>query len=163
MSLTETIRERLVEPERRRTVRLINPRAQLKLAGYLLFITLFFGVLVAFNSWSAYGKLFEGTLSTAPAPFKQDILDQTHSYLNISLVLLAAYVFVVLAVTIGYLHRLIGPTVAIERQLRAMLRGDYSARLSLRSGDDLYSDLANHVNDLANRLEMAARAKRPGA
>jgi hypothetical protein len=161
MSLTETLREKLVEPERRRTIRLIKPRAQLKLAIYLLCVTLFFALLVAFNSWSAYGKLFEGTLSTAPAPFKQDILEQTHSYMNISLVLLAGYVLVVLAVTIGYLHRLIGPTVALERQLRAMLRGDYAARLTLRSGDDLYSELANHVNDLANRLEQAAaRAKR---
>ena len=160
MSLTEALREKLVEPERRRTIRLIKPRAQLKLAAYLLCITLVFAVLVAFNSWSAYGKLFEGTLSTAPAPFKQDIMEQTHSYMNISLVLLAGYVLVVLAVTIGYLHRLIGPTVAVERQLRAMLRGDYTSRLTLRSGDDLYADLANHLNDLTNRLEQAARSRR---
>ena len=160
MSLTEALRERLLEPERRRAVRLIKPRAQLKLALYLLIISLGFGVLVAANSWSAYGKLVEGTLSTAPAPFKQDIMAQTQIYLNVSMLLLGGYVFTVLVVTIGYLHRLIGPTVALERQLRAMLRGDYASRLALRSSDQLYTELADQINELSSRLEGAARRGR---
>ena len=160
MSLTEALREKLVEPERRRTLRLIKPQAQLKLGVYLLFVSLVFGGLVAANSWSAYAKLFEATLSTAPAPLKHDILEQTRNYMNISLALLLGYVLTILAVTIGYLHRLIGPTVALERQLRAMLRGDYSSRLELRSNDDLYTELGDQINELASRIESASRRQR---
>ena len=159
MSLTEALREKLTEPERRRTVRLIKPQAQLKLAVYLIAVTLAFAGMVAANSWSAYGQLLGGTLSTAAAPFKDDLLAQSRMYLNVSLLLLLAYVIAVLVLTIGYLHRLIGPTVALERQLRAMLRGDYTARLSLRSSDDLYTELANQINELAARLESAARKR----
>jgi len=160
MSLTEALREKLTEPERRRSMRLIRPQAQLKLAVYLLAITLAFFGLVAANSWSAYGRLFEGTLSTAAAPFKHDFMEQTRVYMNISLLLLLGYVLTVLAVVIAYLHRLIGPTIAVERQLRSMLRGDYSARLSLRHDDELYTDLADHINELASRLEQASRKAR---
>jgi hypothetical protein len=160
MSLTEALREKLTEPERRRTLRLIKPQAQLKLAVYLLFVSLVFGGLVAGNSWSAYARLIEATLVTAPAPLKNDILEQTRNYMNISLALLLGYVLAVLAVTIGYLHRLIGPTVAIERQLRAMLRGDYASRLELRNNDDLYTELADQLNELASRIESASRRQR---
>jgi hypothetical protein len=160
MSLTEALREKLTEPERRRSVRLIKPQAQLKLAVYLLGITLVFFGLVAANSWSAYGRLFQATLTTAAAPFKHDILEQTRMYMNISLLLLLGYVLTVLAVVVAYLHRLIGPTVAIERQLRAMLRGDYASRLSLRHNDDIYTELADQVNELASRLETASRKAR---
>src|SRR5262245_20511908 len=105
MSLVSAIKDRLSEPERRRTVRLIRPRVQLTLAIYLLAISFGFGLLVAFNSWSAYARLFEGTLATAPAPFREDITAQTHLYLNTSLALLGGYVIAILAVTIAYLHR----------------------------------------------------------
>lgn len=160
MSLTEALRDRLLEPERRRAVRLIKPRAQLKLAIYLLLISLAFGGLAVANSWTAYGRLFEGTLSTAAAPFKPDIVAQTRIYLNLSALIVGSYVLTMLVVTIGYLHRLIGPTVALERQLRAMLRGDYASRLQLRSSDELYTELADQINELATRLESAARRSR---
>ncbi len=155
-SVVEALRDRLVEPERRRAVRLIKPRAQLKLAAYLLILSGGFGLIQAFNSWSAYGQLAEAALATAPDPLKQDLLDQTQAYLNASLVLLVGYVLAVLAVSIGYLHRLLGPTVALERHLRALRRGDFTARVSLRGEDGhLYSELANQLNDLAAQFEGA--------
>jgi len=154
-SLVEVFRDRLVEPESRRTVRLIQPRAQLKLFAYLLVISFAFILAEAFNSWSAYANLAEAALASAPAPLKQDVLDQTQAYLRCSAVLLAGYVFVVLAVSIGYLHRLLGPTVAIERHLRKLRNGDYTARIALRDGDHLYAGLASQLNDLASQLEAS--------
>jgi hypothetical protein len=156
MSLVASLRERFAEPERRRTIRLIRPGVQLKLAIYLLAISFCFAGLVAFNSWSAYGRLFEGTLSTAPAPFQHDILEQTRPYLNISFALIAGYVIAVLGVTIAYLHRVIGPIVALERHLRALQRGEYGSRISLRSNDHLYAEMADQLNELASRLETAS-------
>jgi hypothetical protein len=160
MSLVASIVERLSQPERRRTLRLVKPRVQLTLAVYLLLVTFGFGVLVAINTWYAYGRLYQGTLATAPAPFKQDITEQSVLYLNTSLVLGVGYVVAVLGVAVGYVHRMLGPIVAFERHLRALLRGDYTSRLSLRSSDYLYRQMADQLNDLANRLEGSTHSRR---
>ncbi len=159
MSFVASLRQRFLEPERRRSVRLIKPGVQLRLAAYLLAVTFGFGLLVVLNSWSAYGRLYQATLATAAGPFKQDILEQTQLYANTSSVLLVGYVVVVLAVTIGYVHRLIGPIVAFERHLRALQRGDYASRVSLRSSDHVYADMADQLNDLAARLETSGRPR----
>jgi hypothetical protein len=158
-SFVTSLRQRLFEPERRRSVRLVKPGVQLKLALYLLAVTFVFGFLVMLNSWSAYGSLYQATLASASGPFEQDILEQTHFYLNTSSMLLVGYVVVVLAVTIGYVHRLIGPIVAFERHLRALQRGEYSSRVALRGGDQVYATLADQLNDLAARLEMSGRLR----
>ena len=125
------------------------------LAGYLIALTVVFGAVSAFNSWSAFGAIYKALLVTAAAPFEAEILGQARLYLNTSLALFAGYVVCVLAVTIGYVHRLIGPTVALERHLRALRRGEYGERVNLRSNDRLYGELAEHLNELTSRLDRA--------
>jgi hypothetical protein len=159
MSFADSVVDAIVEPTRRRTVRLIRPRVQLKLAAYLLLLSSFFVAAEAFNSWSAYGHMAAHTLSFAPEGLKQDVLDQTQSYLHTSFALLGAFVFALLVFSIGYVHRLLGPIVAIERQLRALRNGDYSARITLREGDHLYHDLANQINHLAAQLQQSDRSR----
>jgi hypothetical protein len=159
MSFVASIRQRLAEPERRRTIRMVRPGVQLKLAVYLLAVSFGFALLLGFNSWAAYGRLFHGTLATAPAPFAQDIVEQTTPFLKTTAALLGGYVIAVLGVTIAYLHRVVGPMVAIERHLRALQRGDYASRVSLRSGDHVYGTLADLLNDLAERLESSTRQR----
>jgi hypothetical protein len=155
MSFVASIRDRLAEPERRRSVRLIKPGVQVKLAIYLIVITFGFTLLLGFNGWAAYGRLLAGSMTTAPAPFKQDVVEQTRPFVHASLALLGGYLFAMLGVTIAYLHRVIGPIVAIERHLRALQRGDYTSRVTLRSGDHLYADLGDQLNELASRLETS--------
>ena len=160
-SLAESLRYRLTEPDRRRTVRLIKPSAQMKLAAYLLIISFGFAVIAAFNSWSAYGRLLEAGLESAPAALRQDIAEQTQNYLHSSLALLAGYVVVVLAFSVGFLHRLLGPTVALERCLRALRNGDYSARMTLRDDDWTFAEVAVQLNDLAAQIEKSAGSRAP--
>ena len=59
MSFVASNRQRLAEPERRRTIRMIRPGVQLKLAVYLLVVSFGFGLYVAnFGSYNAtYGTL----------------------------------------------------------------------------------------------------------
>jgi hypothetical protein len=154
-SLVASIRHRLAEPERRRTIRMVRPGVQLKLALYLLGVSFVFSLMLGFNSYAAYGKLLHGTLATAPAPFTEDIVEQTQPFLKTTFVLLGGYVLTVLGVTIGYLHRVVGPIVAIERHLRALQRGDYTSRCSVRSSDRLYAEVADQLNELASRLETS--------
>jgi hypothetical protein len=159
-SITGAVREWLTEPERRRSIRLIKPRAQLTLAAYLIVVSIGFGLIKAFHGWSAYGVLLQRAIGALPAPMQQDILDQTRAYANTSLALLTAYMSVMVAVSIGYLHRLLGPIVALERYLRSIKDGNYSARLSLRKGDEHYADLAQHLNDVAAQMRRVDRAPR---
>jgi len=155
MALVASIRQRLAEPERRRTIRMIRPGVQLKLALYLLGVSFVFALMLVFNSYAAYGKMLHGTLATAPAPFAQDIVEQTQPFLKTTSALLGGYVLTVLGVTIAYLHRVVGPIVAIERHLRALQRGEYSARVTVRSSDHLYTEVAEQLNELASRLETS--------
>ena len=157
MSVVDAIRDRIAEPERRHALRLLRPRVQLTLAAYLLAVSFVFGALMAFNSWSAYGRLFEGTLSTAAAPFRQDIAEQSRLYMQTSLALAGGYVVAMLLVTVAYLHRVVGPTIALERHVRALQRGEYGSRVALRSSDHLYAELADQLNELAARLESTRR------
>jgi hypothetical protein len=157
MSIAETLRYRFKEPDRRRTVRLIKPGVQLKLAGYLLIITFFFGLVVGLNSWAAYGRLLEVGLESAPTDLRLDIAEQTRNYLYSSAALVACYVFVVLTFSIGYLHSLLGPTVALERFLHKLRKGDYSARLTLRDEDVVFAEVATQLNELAAQIEKTNR------
>jgi hypothetical protein len=158
MSFVEALVDRIAEPTRRRTIRLIQPRAQLKLAAYLIFASVGFVSLEVFNSWAAYARLAEHTLSFAPAALTQEVLDQTQDYLRTSLALLAGFAFCVLIVSIGYVHRLLGPIVAFERCLRALRSGDYAARIAVRSDDHPYAEVANQLNHLAAQLEESVRS-----
>jgi hypothetical protein len=160
-SLAQALLYRFTEPDRRRTVRLIKPGPQLKLAAYVLLISLGFALLWAFNSWSAYGRLLEAGLDSAPTALTQDLQEQTQSYLRSSMALLAGYVLVVLGFSIGYLHRLIGPTIALERYLRVLRGGNYSARVTLRDDDHLYGELARQLNDLAAQIERTVGSRAP--
>src|SRR5215831_16860175 len=155
MALVASIRQRLAEPERRRTIRMIRPGVQLKLPIYLLGVSFVFSLMLAFNSYAAYGKIIHGSLATAPAPFAQDLVEQTQPFLKTTSALLGGYVLTVLGVTIAYLHRVVGPIVAIERHLRALQRGDYAARVTIRSTDSLYAEVADQLNELASRLETS--------
>jgi hypothetical protein len=159
MSLAEVLVERIAEPTSRRTIRLIQPRAQLKLAAYLILASAGFVALEVFNSWAAYGRLAEHTLSFAPAALTQEVLDQTQDYLETSLLLLGGFAFCVLFVSIGYVHRLLGPIVAFERFLRALRSGDYAARIALRGDDHLYTELASELNHLAAQLQESVRSR----
>jgi hypothetical protein len=158
-SLVQALLNRFSEPDRRRTIRLIMPSAQLKLAAYLLIISFAFAAMVAFNSWSAYGRLLEAGLESAPADVRQDLVEQTRNYFYSSLTLIAGYVLVVLAFAIGYLHRLLGPIVAIERCLRSLRNGDHSARVTLRDHDRLFADLGRQINELAALVQRSANSR----
>ncbi len=149
----QSLSGRLAAPNTRQSFRLLRPGVQLRLAFYVLGVSLGFAMLFAFNSWAAYGPIFDATLSTSPAPFAAEIGAQTKNYVGVSLVLLVGYSLTVLALTIAYMQRLLGPTVAMERHVRALERGDYTSRMTIREDEMLYREVAGRLNRLATRLQ----------
>jgi hypothetical protein len=144
----------------RRAWRLDRPGPLLRLAASVLGATVLFGLLAVGNSVAAYGALVGSVLSTAPDVFGADIDEQTAHYAVVSATLALAYTFVVMAICVSFVHRLTGPTVALERHARALKSGEYGARVSLRGGDRVHAELARHLNDLAATLERNEREER---
>ena len=55
-------------------------------------------------------------------------------------------------------HQIYGPLVAIKRFLEQLKKGDYSARIVIRKGDDL-QNLVKDLNELAEALEQKEKAR----
>lgn len=142
----------------RRTLRFSVPGPQLGLALQVLGITLGFALLFLGNSYAAFGSLFGSAIDVAPSAFGADILAQAGYYGSVSAALLLGYGLAVVAVCGSYVHRLVGPTVALERQVRALKSGDFTARVALRNGDVVHGNLARLLNDLGEQLQREERA-----
>ena len=133
---------------------LLQPVLQLKLALYVLLLTLGF-VLVTI----LFGKMyFEQTYitlienSTQTEYVQAVITQQIHSFKSMSLLLLGVYAVLVVLLATVYTHRIIGPTLPIMRHVKALKEGFYSHRVKLRQYDCL-QELADELNALAETLE----------
>jgi HAMP domain-containing protein len=143
---------------------LLQPALQLKLPAILLIVTLGFAALQVAHTQLAYGKLFEIVLEEAGRPpFLEDLLrEQTGDYIEMTLALTVLYISVVVLLSVGYAHRMIGPMVPIRRHTEALKNGDYSARVTLRKRD-AFSELAKDLNELAQVLEEQEKTREPSA
>jgi HAMP domain-containing protein len=146
-------RLRLKEHRKARNL-LLQPVLQLKLALYVLLLSLTFVLITAL-----FGKLyFEQTFitlfeNTTQAEYIQAVITrQINSFKSLSLLLLAVYAVLMVVLAAVYTHRMIGPTLPIMRHVKALNDGFYSHRVKLRRYD-CFQDLANELNALAETLE----------
>jgi HAMP domain-containing protein len=146
------------EYRQRRLWRFYAPGAQLGLAVWMLVVTLGFAALFVFNTWAAYGRLMDVVLSLAPQAFRNDVTLQGVQYTTVTLILLVGYLLAVMGLAAAAVHRLTGATVALERHVRALKGGDYSARVKLRASDSVHAELASELNELAARLQGGRRS-----
>jgi len=146
-------RLRLKEHRKARNL-LLQPVLQLKLALYVLLLSLAFVLITVL-----FGKLyFEQTFitlfeNTTQAEYIQAVITrQINSFKSLSLLLLAVYAVLMVVLAAVYTHRMIGPTLPIMRHVKALNDGFYSHRVKLRRYD-CFQDLANELNALAETLE----------
>lgn len=153
MSLSAALQQ---VPHQRRFVRFSAPGPQLRLAFCVLAITLGFAVLFFLNSYAAYGPMMEKALSLVPEVFRSDLAAQTVQYGSVTIALVIGYLLALVGLSGASVHWLTGATVAMERQVRALKSGDYTARVRLREGDAVHAELAKQLNELAAQLEREA-------
>jgi signal transduction histidine kinase len=67
-------------------------------------------------------------------------------------VILLSYLALIVTISIVFTHRLIGPTIAFRRHIRALTEGKYQSRVVLRKGD-AFIEVADDLNKLAETLE----------
>ena len=75
-----------------------------------------------------------------------------------SAAILSIWALVVTGLCIGYSHQLIGPVVALRRQIQALNGGNYRARTKLRKSDTAFLEMANDLDDLAKTLGRTERS-----
>jgi len=144
-------------PDARRVIRFPQPMTQLKLPAYLLIATLVCGAIFAWQSQAAYERMYDLVISEVPETYVVMIREQTHDFAVVSASILAGYILVVTGLCIGYSHRLIGPVVALRRQINALRDGNYRARTKLRKSDTAFLDMAADLDELAKTLGSADR------
>ena len=155
MNNDESILKRLGFNENRKARNfLLKPGLQLKLAFYVLLLSLGFVFITVL-----FGKLyFEQTYitlvdNTTQSEYIQAIVaQQIHDFKSLSLLLLAVYTVMIVLVAAVYTHRMIGPTLPIMRHVKALKEGFYSHRVKLREYD-CFQELADELNELAETLE----------
>ena len=140
----------------RRTFRFGEPRQQARLALVTLATTVLFGLLAFGNSYAAYKDLIDVAVTTSPTPIGEDLREQTRQFMKVTSALAAGYALAVLAISMIFVQRIVGPLVAVERHVRALKAGNYSSRIELRGGASIFSDLALQLNDLAMKLHREA-------
>ncbi len=151
-----------LNPRRKSTNLLLQPALQLRLPLYLLLLTFAAGMLLGVHTYLSYERLFAVAVEHTenPVHFEQIFGAQTADFLVGVGAMGLVYVLALVVLSIAYLHKLVGPTVPLRRQLEALKNGDYSARVKLREGDAL-QDVARDLNELAEVLEGGGREKPP--
>lgn len=132
---------------------LLQPSLQLRLPMYFLLITMVFAGLMAFVISSAYRSFYLAIAAEQPAYLTNILSAQTDDFVVVSGVVTAGYLLTVLVIAIIHSHRMVGPTIALQRQVEALKNGDYSARVTLRR-NDAFGELADDLNELAALLEQ---------
>lgn len=148
---------KIIGNDERRKARnfLLRPMLQIKLPLYILILSFTFGALAMLLGYFYFEQLYLMMLenTTQGSYLQNTISEQVNNFMESSVMLLIGYVFLVAGITIIYTHRMIGPTVTINRHIRALKKGRYSSRISLRKNDEL-KDLAAELNELAEILEQ---------
>ncbi|MBI5742006.1 MAG: hypothetical protein HZA16_14980 [Nitrospirae bacterium] len=70
------------------------------------------------------------------------------------IIVMLGYVVIVVALTMLFSHRLIGPFQRLKTEIRLIIAGEYKRRLGVRKNDDLYiRSFINEVNKILSELE----------
>ena len=134
---------------------MLKPSLQMKLPLYTLILSFTFGLVALLLFYVYFEQLYAMMLenTTQGSYLRAAVRLQTSNFIEAASMLLVGYILLMVAVTTIYTHRIIGPTVALKRHIKALKDGLYSHRVQLRKHDEL-KDMAADLNELAEILEQ---------
>lgn len=163
MSIAEAIESPTPANHKRKMTNAIwQPFLQFKLLIYMLGSTAIVACLLAAFLYYAFSDLIGsiGAGNTAQGYYADMIEIQLVHLFRYCGVLFVLYILLLATVCVAYTHKLVGPFRPLERQLDALIEGDYSARVKLRKGDvDLLTNYADKLNKLSEELEKRKHAQ----
>jgi signal transduction histidine kinase len=92
-------------------------------------------------------------MTNVPESFQEQILRQTQDFSIVGASILGGLALTLLGFSIAYTHTLLGPIVALRRQVQSMKDGNYRTRSNLRKTDVAHQGLADDLNELASILQ----------
>lgn len=134
---------------------LLQPIIQTRIGLYCILLSFLFAGLIAGIVYVHLGKLFGFIIEMTEAPEEVQtiILSYLSSIQTWVYLTLGAYVLIVLALSIWYTHRLVGPMVAFKRHFEALEQGNFSYRTNLRK-NDAFHQTANELNRATEMLGL---------
>jgi len=152
----------MAKPKRRVRNFLLMPLLQVKLGLYSILLTILFSAAMAGILYLNLKKFAVIVLQLTDVQEEvTELLDaymrDTRWYLGIAI---ATFIAINVVISVLYTHRLIGPTIAFRRHVRALADGRYNVRTFLRKGD-AFAELADELNHLSEVLDRQSVPKEP--
>ncbi len=134
---------------------MIRPLVQSKLGIYSIGLTLGFGAFLSFVVYINLSRFIAYTihLTRAEATIETMLRHDVASIQVFIYLILGAYVTSMVALSIWYTHRLVGPMVAFEKHFESLQNGDFTHRTYLRKSDTFH-DAAERLNQATEALEQ---------
>ncbi|MEZ4742975.1 MAG: hypothetical protein R3B45_11095 [Bdellovibrionota bacterium] len=133
---------------------LIDPLVQVRLGLYSILLALVFSAVVSAILYVNLSKFAE--IVMALTDVEEDVIALFATYMADArwwlLLAIIVFLFLNIIVSIVFTHKLVGPTVAFNRQIKELIAGNYSARVHLRK-NDAFTEVADNLNNLAAQLE----------
>jgi len=130
---------------------LIKKRMQLGLTFRFLFLTILFSLFIGFELYISIWPVVSGLIP-------KDLMDLVKYQIFFRLLFFAfPVIFVIVASSIVFSHRIAGPIYRFEQTLDKLIKGEHTEYIQLRKGDEL-STLATKLNEL---IRIAGKSKDP--
>jgi methyl-accepting chemotaxis protein len=132
---------------------LLQPILQTRIGAYCILLSFLFAGVIAAIVYVHLGKLFGFIIEMTDAPEEVQtiILSYLSSIQTWVYLTLGAYILFVLALSIWYTHRLVGPMVAFKRHFEALQQGNFTHRTNLRK-NDAFHEAATELNKATEML-----------
>ena len=139
---------------------LLQPLLQLRIGFMNVVVSLVFVVVLGVY---VYQKLVQfADVVAALTEADDEVSNLLAGYLGsvgwTALGLAVCFVLASLAASVYMTHRMVGPTIAFRRHIKALMDGNYRAKTTLRRGD-AFVEVAEDLNRLSDKLtEVVPRA-----
>lgn len=142
---------------------LIDPFKQIKFGVYVMLLSLTFICCSGLLFWSAFMEQYAQLAEIFGVVDQGALWElQFNDVFKTNVYKIFGFFILFLMLTYGTVfkltHRYYGPLVAIYRFLDQLQQGNYTARVTIRKGDEL-GELVQRLNHLAEKLEHANSSK----
>ena len=132
----------------------LQPLLQVKLGLYSIILSLLFTIVFTTVLILSFKRLFDLILELTD--LREEVIEIINGHLmdigGWLILILFMYLAASVVLSVLFTHRLIGPTIAFRRHVRALAEGAYNSRVTLRKSD-AFAEVAEELNNLAEVLE----------
>ncbi len=142
---------------------MLQPLLQVKLGLYAIILSVLFAASLGWIVYHNFAGLVNSIvlLTDAEQEVRELFLDYWKGAQLWVYGAFGSYLSATILLSVLYTHKLIGPTIAFRRHIRAISEGRFDVRTKLRDGDAFIevADELNRLSEIMLRSRQAAQAK----